>query len=204
MLHIVLLVAATVLEGQVQLPPPNRPATDGKAKAAAERKVAPESLEVRYARAQLKLAEANLSRVQQSNQQMERTVPSSIVAEYQDDVRVAKMQLQQVTSGASAGDLQVWLERATAEKRDAATVWQKATAANRSVPNTFAEIDVERYRLRAEVAKLLLERGQSLVNADREAQLQWQAELLDNQVQRLKEDNRDGAQLIGLYPRWWW
>ena len=103
MLHIVLLVAAAVLEGQVQLPPPSRPATDGKAKAAAERKVGPESLEVRYARAQLKLAEANLSRVQQSNQQMERTVPSSIVAEYQDDVRVAKMQLQQVTSGASAG-----------------------------------------------------------------------------------------------------
>ena len=202
MLRIMLSVAGAVFWGQVQFPPPNRPVA--KAKVAAESKIAPESVEVRYAQAQLQLAEANLSRVQQSNQQMERTVPSSIVAEYEDDVRVAKTRLQQSTAGDSGGRFRVWLARAVAEERDAATVWQKATAANQSVPNTFAEIDVERYRLRGEVAKLQLERGQSLANASREAQLQWQAELLDNQMQRLKEENRDAAQLMGLYPRWWW
>ena len=65
-------------------------------------------------------------------------------------------------------------------------------------------MDVERFRLRAEVAKLQLERGQSLVSAGREAQLQWQSDLLDNQVQRLKDETRNGAQNVGLYPRWWW
>jgi hypothetical protein len=191
MFTIMLLTAAALMGQQVQLPPPSKSA-------------APESVEVRYARAQLQLAEANLSRVQQSNQQVERTVPSSIVAEYQDDVRVAKTRLQQVTTGAPANQFQVWLERAAAERRAAETAWKNATAVNRSAANTFAAIDVERYRLRAEVAVLQLERGQLLASAARDAQLQWQADLLDNQVQRLKEETRDAAQFIGLNPRWWW
>jgi hypothetical protein len=175
---------------QVQLPPPSKPAT--------------ESVEVRYARAQLQLAEANLERVNQSNKQMERSVPSSIVAEYQDDVRVAKTRLQQATAGRAAAEFQVWLQRAEAERRAAGTAFTNAKEVNRSAPDTFVPIDVERFRLRAEVAKLQLERGQTLVDAGREAQLQWQSDLLDNQVQRLKEETRDGTQNVGLYPRWWW
>jgi hypothetical protein len=186
----VIALTAVSLMAQVQLPPPKKPAT--------------ESLEVRYARAQLQLAEANLERVNESNKQMERTVPSSIVAEYEDDVRVAQSRVQQATAGQSAGEFQVWLARAEAERRAADTTWQKATTVNESAPNTFVPIDVERFRLRAELAKLQLERGKALVGAARDVQLQWQSDLLDNQVQRLKEETRDGMQSIGLYPRWWW
>jgi hypothetical protein len=185
-----LLTAASLLGLQLQSSAPSN--------------TAPESVEVRYARAQLQLAEANLDRVQQSNKQLERSVPSSIVAEYQEDVRVAKTRLQQATTGRAAGEFQAWLARAEAEQRSAETAWKNATAVNRRIPGTFVPLDVERYRLRAEVAKLQLERGQSLVGSGREAQLQWQSELLDNQVQRLKEENRDGTQFVGLYPRWWW
>jgi hypothetical protein len=184
------MTAVYLIGHQVQLPPPNKPAA--------------ESVEIRYARAQLELAEANLDRVQQSNKQMERTVPSSIVAEYQDDVRVAKIRLQQATVGQSAGHFRVWLQRAEAEQRAADTAWKNATAVNQSAAGTWTPIDVERFRLRAAVAKLQLERGQSLVNAGREAQLQWQSDLLDNQVQRMKEEMREGAQYMGLYPSWWW
>lgn len=189
MFNVIVLTAVSLL-AQVQLPPPKKPATD--------------SLEVRYARAQLQLAEANLKRVNESNKQLERTVPSSIVAEYQDDVRVAKTRLDLAAAGRSADAFQVWLARAEAERRAADTTWQKATTVNESAPNTFAPIDVERFRLRAELAKLQLERGQQLVGATHEAQSQWQSDLLDNQVQRVKEETRDGMQSIGLYPRWWW
>ena len=190
MFTLMLLTAVSLMGQQVQLPPPNKPAT--------------ESLEVRYARAQLQLAEANLARVEQSNKQLERSVPSSIVAEYQDDVRVAKARLQQAMAGASAGAFQTWLERAEAERRSTETAWENAKTVNRSVPSTWMPIDVERFRLRAEVAKLQLERGQSLANAGREAQLEWQSDLLDHQVQRLKEETREGSQSVGLYPDWWW
>src|SRR5262245_20841422 len=74
-------------------------------------KTVPESVEVRYARAQLRLAEADLNRVAERNKQAARSVPSSVVSEYQDDVRVAQTRLQQAKAGQSANEFQVWLER---------------------------------------------------------------------------------------------
>jgi hypothetical protein len=159
-----------------------------------------EGIDVRYARAQVQLAEANLNRVEQSNKRVARSVPSSVVAEYQHDVKVAKARLEQATAGRGASDFQVWLERAEAEQRTAETTWKNATAVNRREPRTFDALDIERFRLRAEVARLQLERGRTLVDSGREAQLQWQIDMLDNQVQRLKEESR----LIGTYPSWRW
>jgi hypothetical protein len=190
MLTLILLTSVPFLVLQVQSSGP------GDAK--------PESVEVRYARAQLRLAEANLNRVAERNKQAARSVPSSVVSEYKDDVRVAQTRLQQATTGQSTNEFKVWLERSAVEQRAAETDWKNAIAANKIASNTFVALDVERFRLRAEVAKLQLERGKSLADAGRDAQLQWQAELLDNQVQRLKEESRDATPGTGLYPRWWW
>ena len=163
-----------------------------------------ESVEVRYAPAQVQLAEANLHRVEQSNKRVARSVPSSVVAEYQHDVKVAKARLEQAAAGRTASDFQVWLQRAEAEQRTAETTWKNATAVNGRVPGTFDPLDVERFRLRAEVAKLQLERGQTLVESGREAQLQWEIDLLDNQVQRLKEESSRTTPYIRSYPFWRW
>jgi hypothetical protein len=196
MFALILLTAVPLLVLELQSSAPSDTTTASKTVA--------ESAEVRYARAQLRLAEANLKRVAERNKQLARSVPSSVVAEYQDDVRVAQSRLQQATTGRSANEFQVWLERAEAEHRSAETAWKNAIAVNKIAAGTFVPLDIERFRLGAEVAKLQLERGQSLVNAGREVQLQWQSELLDNQVQRLKEESRDATPGTGLYPRWWW
>jgi hypothetical protein len=163
-----------------------------------------ESIEVRYARAQLKLAEVNLNRVEQSNRRVSGAVPSSVVAEYQHDVEVAKARLEQATAAQAGGEFQVWLQRAVAEQKASETSWKKALAANRRMAGTFGPLEIERFQLRAEVARLLLERGQSLAHSGREAQLQWQIELLDNQVQRLKEEARRATSSVVSYPTWWW
>jgi hypothetical protein len=163
-----------------------------------------ESIDVRYARAQVQLAEANLQRVEQSNQRLEDSVPSSVVAEYQHDVEVAKTRLEEAVAGRVASDFQLWLRRADAERQAAETNWKTATAANGSAPGTFGPLDIERFRLRADVAKLQLERGQTLVDSGREVQLQWEIDLLDNQVQRLKEESRQSTPSIDLYPPWRW
>jgi hypothetical protein len=163
-----------------------------------------ESLELRYARAQLRLAEANLKRVEQSNERVAGAVPGSVVAEYQYDVEVAKTRLEQVTAGDSASAFQCWLRRAQAEHRAAETIWKNATAVNRRLPGSFKAHDMERFRLRAEVARLQLERGRLLVDARLEAQLQWKTDLLDNQVQRLKEESRRATTFVDIYPSWHW
>src|SRR5205814_1454192 len=139
-----------------------------------------ESVEVRYARAQMQLAAANLNRVEQMNKRLARSVPSSVVAEYQFDVQVAKTRLEQAAASRAASEFQVWLQRAEAERKTAETTWKSATAVNASAPGAFEPLDIERYRLRAEVAKLQLERGQTLVDSGREAQLQWEIDLLEN------------------------
>src|SRR5262245_3096634 len=109
MFTVLLLTAVSLMGQQVQLPAPSKPV--------------PETVDVRYARSQLRLAEANLDRVEQRNKQAERSVPSSVVAEYQDDVRVAKTRLQQATAGKAASGFQAWVERADAERRSAETAW---------------------------------------------------------------------------------
>ena len=63
-------------------------------------------------------------------------------------------------------------------------------AANQRAPGSFEALDIERFRLRAEVTRLQLERGQLLAHASREAQLAWQLELVNNEVQKLKEESR--------------
>lgn len=163
-----------------------------------------ESVEIRYARAQVELVEANLRRVQESNKRVDRAVPRSVVEEYQQDVAVAKTRFEHAASGGDATDFHVWLRRAASERRAAHTAWRSAVAANRRAQGTFDPLDVERFRLRAEVAKLQLERGRALVDAGREAQIQWQVDLLDNQVQRLNEEFRRSAPYLGSYPPWWW
>ena len=127
------LIAVLCLLGQVA----NAPATNDRAT---------ESVEVRYARWQMQLAEANLKRVEQSNKQVARSVPSSVVAEYRHDVDVAKTRLERATAGGAAGDFQVWLQRAAAEQKAAETAWKSAVAANGSAPGTFAPLDIERFR----------------------------------------------------------
>jgi len=163
-----------------------------------------ESVDVRYARAQLQLAEANLNRVEQINKRVARAVPSSVVADYQLDVKVAKTRLEQATAQQAASDFQVWLQRAEAERKTTDTAWKNATEVNRRTPGTYDSLDIERYRLRAEVAKLQLERGQTLVDSGHEAQLQWEIDLLDNQVQRLKEESSRASTIIRYYPSWRW
>jgi len=190
-MHTVVLITVVCCLGQLhQTPVPND--------------IISESVEVRYARAQMQLAEANLNRVEQSNKRLARSVPSSVVAEYQYDVQVAKTRLEQATAGRAASEFQVWLQRAEAERRTAESTWKNATAVNGRVPGTFEPLDIERFRLRAEVAKLQLERGQALADFGREAQLQWEVDMLDNQVQRLKEESSRATPFIGIYPSWRW
>jgi len=163
-----------------------------------------ENVEVRYARAQLDLAEANLQRIEQSNKRVARSVPSSVVAEYQRDVQVAKKRLELAAAGHDASEFTVWLQRAESEHKTAESAWRKALAVNRRVPGTFDPLDIERLRLRAEVATLQLERGRKLANASLEAQLRWEVDLLDNQVQRLKDESRRTTSTIYAYPFWRW
>jgi hypothetical protein len=170
--------------------------------APASKEAGSESVEIRYARAQVQLAEANLKRVEQSNKRLAGSVPSSVVAEYQHDVQVAQTRLEEASAGRDVSEFQGWLKRAEVEQKATEAAWKNAKAVNDRAPGTYDPLDIERFRLRAEVAKLQLERGQKFVDAGRETQLQWELDMLDNQVQRLKEESSRTTPTIRIYPPW--
>ena len=153
-----------------------------------QRPAAPvDSLEARYSQAQLRLAEANLDRVQRINARLAKTISRDVVTEYQQEVEVASQQAKAGGAG-NASALDVWLARAAADARSTEAFWKSASAANRRVPGTIDPLDIERLRLRAEVARLELARGKAVVLAPKAAQLEWQLALVNGQLQRLRED----------------
>jgi hypothetical protein len=157
-MHVELILAVALL-GTIQ--PDERPAPR---EAAVE-----ESLELRYARARLELARANLSRVEQMNKKLDRTVPGSVVADFRDAAATAELQFKQAAKEAPQDELAIWMRRAESAYRSAHNRWQTAIAANRQVKDTIPVLDVDRFRLRTEVARLQLERGKQLAGAPREA-----------------------------------
>lgn len=184
-----LLTAALLAAGQSPLPAPRD--------AAAE-----ESLELRYARVRFELAEANLKRVEQMNKKLDRTVPSSVVADFKNDLAEAELQFRQATKEAPVDPLAVWLRRAESAFQSATTRWKNAVAANRRVPDTIPALDVDRFRLRAEVAELQWQRGKKLAGAPREQQLAWQVDLLNDEMELLKEETTRVAPFVRYYPIW--
>lgn len=186
------LILAVALLGTIQPAEPPAPR-----EAASE-----ESLELRYARARLELARANLSRVEQMNKKLDRTVPGSVVADFRDSAATAELQFKQAAKEAPQDELAIWLRRAESAYRSAHNRWQTAMAANRQVQDTIPALDVDRFRLRTEVARLQLARGKHLAGATREAQLAWEVELLNNEIELLKEETSRVAPFVRYYPIW--
>jgi len=161
----------------------------------------PGSLDLRYARAHLELAEANLARVERANQRVANAVAGVVVFGYQEDLAVAKLRLEAVLSEVS-DPFDVWLRAAEAAAKTADRQWKSAVAANQRAVGVIHELDVNRLRLRAEVARLNLERGRALAEGTTEARLQWQADLMYDELQRLNEEVLRNAPGSRIFPIW--
>src|SRR5258706_16232153 len=142
------------------------------------------SLDVRYARTQVALAEANLKRLTDMNQKVANLVSADTLNSFQQDLKVAQAELAAATSHDAAQQFEVWLRRAEAGVSYADVQWRGAVAVNQRTSGVFSPIDVERRRLRLEMSRLELERGQALTHAGADQQLAWELSLMNNELQR--------------------
>jgi hypothetical protein len=145
-----------------------------------------ESVDVRYARAQLQLAEATLRKAQGQNRRVGETISAGLLAQFTDSVQVARAQLQAVENPGEADSLAAWIRRAESAVREAENRWKRAQEVNRLSAGTVAAIDIERLGLTVEIAKLQVERGKALASASNEAKLNWQVDVLNDEITRLK------------------
>jgi hypothetical protein len=158
--------------------------------------------EQRYARARLGLADAGLRRVELMNQRVANATPASVVAEYRDDVVLARARLSAAQSGESVDAFKFWVQRAAAASRSALEQAAGAEAANRTLPNTVKPPDLARLQGQAEVLKLLAERARQLEGQPAAAQLAWQLEFLQFENEQVHEELFRIGRNGGLAPVW--
>lgn len=147
-----------------------------------------EDLDVRYARTWLKLTEARLKQVRDGNRRVAGAYPAAVVAEYERLVDSAKTQLDDTDAQRRVNEFAAFVRDAEAAVKNAETEWAQANAINHRRPGSFAKVAMEILKLRAELARLLLERGRAAAAEPREDQIQWQLAQLRHEVLRLREE----------------
>ncbi len=160
----------------------------------------PANLELRYAKAQYKLAETSLKKLELTNQRFPKTVSASVIADYAEDLAIAKAQLESARQNAGADLFAGWVRRVESNLKTAEASYTSAQTANQRQPGTVDTLDLERLRLRVEISKLQLERGRMLASAPLDQKLEWQVQVLNDEVARLKEQTSRIAPQTRVYP----
>ncbi len=146
-----------------------------------------DSVAVRCARAQLQLAEVNLRKADAMNRKLEGSLSTDLIAQFTEDVEIARQHVQDLQRAGGVDSLETWIQRADLAVRLAEANLKKAKDVDQLVPGTVQPLDFQRLRLRVDIARLQLERGRSLAKSPVEARLQWQIEMLNDGLTRLKE-----------------
>jgi hypothetical protein len=181
--------------------PPTIPATTPPADVASRPGV--DTLDLRYAEAQLALARANLTRAESANQRVPNAVSANVVAAYKNDVEVARLRVDKLRAGGPES-IQVWLRAAEVNWKLADSRYRSSLAANQRNANTVNQFDIERYRCRAEVCRLDFERGRAVADQPREKQLEWRISMLNDQIERLNEAVFRSPPTRTIDPFWWY
>lgn len=157
-------------------------------------------LELQYAQAQYDLAEINLKKIEATNQRFSKTISAAVIAEYVEDLAIAKAQLESAQQGTDPDLFTGWLRRAESNLRSAESYYKTATAVNERQPGTVDPFDLKRLKLRVDITRLQYERGQLLAGAGADQKLQWQVQILNDEVARLKEQTSRIAPQTRVYP----
>jgi hypothetical protein len=125
-----LLVGPLLLAGVVGAAP------DDKAAEHKEGKV-DVNLELAYAEAQFKLAEVSLKKLELTNQRFPRTISSSVIADYAEDLAIAKAQLDSARQGADADLFLGWVRRVESNMKTPALAQLISVSQERSIHWTY-------------------------------------------------------------------
>lgn len=145
-----------------------------------------ESLEVRYARASLKLAEMDLQKALDVNKQVKRALPPYAIDPLRAVVNIAEKQLQYALHKDAETALQVRVAIAEAKLAGSRLELETALAANKESAGLFSNAEIERLQQAVEVAQLGVERARAVNDQSQAEYLAWQVEYLQKEVLRLQ------------------
>ncbi len=150
---------------------------------------APANFRLQQARTYLRYTEINLKLAESANERRRNTVPEARIAEYRERVKLAKALLTSAEQE-QANNFEVYVEMAGAAYRIELASLKRAQEVKNVVSNENTDLEIERLRLKAELARLVYQRGKSLVDGSRAEQDEWKFDYLTNEVLRLRQQVR--------------
>ncbi len=144
---------------------------------------------LQQARTYLKYAEINLKLAESANARRRNTVPEERIVEYRERVQLAKALLASAEQE-EANNFEIYVGMAEAAYRIELASWKRAKEVQSVISNPNAELEIERLRLKSELARLIYQRGKSLIDASRAEQDEWKFDYLTNEVLRLRHQVR--------------
>jgi len=161
--------------------------TDGPRRSDADNSLSSESIRVRYARAYLKLANADLGIALDMNKRIGGTYPENTAQRLRNHVEMAKKKLQYELDGGKIKAHDIHLGELEGARKLAVMNLAKAIAVNNRLAGTVSELEVQRLRLVAEVARLAIARGRDPAAVSSPfAHLQWQLDQMRSELMRLQ------------------
>ncbi len=121
------------------------------------------------------------------NRRVARTLAKGVIEQFADDVKFAKSQVEAAQRSGKSDGFTFWVNRAALELEDREEALQIAVQANERVPGAYRDIDLDRLRASAELAKLRVERSKELENASEGAKLLWQLSIMTEEINRVDE-----------------
>jgi hypothetical protein len=146
----------------------------------------PSTLALDWAKARLKLAEMNLARMQELNKKVAGTLVGSMIREFSEEVEEAQIELKIVEKHPGGNPYLACIERMKLALRSAEDRAKRALETHQKAPEVVTKSDVERMRQAAIMADLQLQRGLELEGATPHEQLQWQLEVMGNDLDSVR------------------
>lgn len=146
-----------------------------------------ESMDVRYARAHLKLAQLDLRRVMEEHKRVPDLLPVTVIENLKRHVAIDETQLEQALKAPDGNLHEIYLRSAKVAVELAEADLKRKQKSYEQSPSTRSSLDVERAVAVVEVAKLHLEITEAKQSSLSSLMyLQWQIEVLRNQVLELQ------------------
>ena len=128
----------------------------------------------------------NLARAQQLNRKVPGTLIGGMMHQFSKEVELARVELEIAKKSAKSDAFQASIERVKLALRSAKDRAKVGLQTYKKAPSVVTKGDVERMRLFAVIADLQLQRGEALADASATDKLDWQLEVMGDDLERIR------------------
>jgi seryl-tRNA(Sec) selenium transferase len=146
---------------------------------------AEKQLDLRYAKAYLRLMEATLNKYEETNRRQPNTIRRGVIQAIQENVREARDRIKLAESD-NASDADIYVSSAEADLRAIQESLRKAEAANLQRPGTVGQPEVERLKADLDLAKVRVDKARHLASESPLSNVRFELEQLREDVQELR------------------